>query len=95
LYGKLDGTVYKDIPQIAGTVAHTTIDTNTYSTSKDILQGIEVFSESLGLFGKIDTFDCRTGKLRERKKNIIRIYDGYVFQLYAQCAALREMGYVV
>ena len=33
--------------------------------------------------------------MRERKKLIKVIYDGYIFQLYAQCFALREMGYTV
>ena len=31
----------------------------------------------------------------ERKRQIRQIYDGYVFQVYAQCLALREMGYKV
>ena len=35
------------------------------------------------------------GLLTERKKHIDTIYDGYVFQLYAQCLCLREMGYTV
>lgn len=33
--------------------------------------------------------------LTERKKHIVRIYDGYIFQLYAQYFALTEDGYNV
>jgi CRISPR-associated protein Cas4 len=40
-------------------------------------------------------FDINTNKLTERKREIKTIYDGYVFQVYAQCFALREMGYEV
>ena len=36
-----------------------------------------------------------TKTLIERKKKITTIYDGYVFQLYAQYYCLIEMGYLV
>ena len=35
------------------------------------------------------------GILRERKKRIAKIYDGYILQLYAQYHCLVEMGYKV
>lgn len=31
----------------------------------------------------------------ERKKHIKHIYDGNVFQLYAQCFSMREAGFIV
>ena len=95
LYGKFKSTVYQQKPQIAGKQAHTTIDENTYSTSKSVLQGIDIYSEKYNLCGKIDLFDTETGIIIERKREIKTIYDGYVFQVYAHCHALREMGYKV
>lgn len=86
---------YQDGFQLNGTAAHESVDNNRYSTRKDILQGVSVYSAQYDLMGKIDLFDCRKGILTERKKKIKTVYDGYVFQIYAQCFALREMGYTV
>lgn len=57
--------------------------------------GMDVYCEEFGLIGKIDMFDIKRRILRERKKRIKVIYDGYVLQLYGQLYALREMGYLV
>ncbi len=95
LYGKREQLIYQDRPQIEGRQAHETIDTKTYSTRKNILQGISVYSELYKLHGKIDIFDEEEGLLTERKKLIKNIYDGYIFQLYAQYHCLTEMGYQV
>jgi len=95
LYSKYNHQLYKQKVQLKGEAAHTTIDTKKYNTRKNILQGIEVFSEHYNLCGKIDLFDTESGQLTERKREIKTIYDGYVFQVYAQCHALREMGYKV
>lgn len=46
--------------QINGTAAHEKSDCGEYSTQKDMLQGIPVFSEKYNLFGKIDVFDLIT-----------------------------------
>ena len=56
---------------------------------------LDVYCEKYNLVGKIDMFDISTGILTERKKTIKKIYDGYIFQLYAQYFALKEMGYDV
>ena len=56
---------------------------------------MDVYSGEYNLCGKIDLFDVERGLLTERKNHIEKIYDGYVFQLYAQCLCLREMGYTV
>jgi len=40
-------------------------------------------------------FDTKRGVLTERKLKVTKIYDGYVFQLYAQCFSLRELGHSV
>lgn len=81
--------------QINGTAAHEKIDNKSYSNRKTILQAVPVYSEKYGLYGKIDLFDVKKSVLTERKKKINNIYDGYIFQLYAQYFALLEMGYEV
>lgn len=81
--------------QINGTAAHKTIDSGTYSSRSSILLGKEVYCEKYGIAGRIDSFDIDKGILTERKKHVWAVYDGLVFQLYAQCFALREMGYSV
>lgn len=95
LYGETEPILYHDKPQIDGKSVHRSIDEQTYSTHKSILQGIDVYSEEFGLCGKIDTFDILKGVLTERKKLVKKVFDGYVFQLYGQCFGLREMGYEV
>ena len=87
--------LYKDTYQINGTSAHEKSDTRHYSTRKSMLQAIEVYSTRFNIIGKIDTFDAERGILTERKKQIKTIFDGYVFQLYAQYYSLKEMGYTV
>lgn len=95
LYGELSEQLYYGSKQLDGKAAHEAIDNQHYSTHKNILQGIDVYSDEYKLCGKIDIFDSEKGLLTERKKHIEKIYDGYIFQLYAQCFALREMGYTV
>lgn len=95
LYGSLEPVLYHDRPQIDGKSAHESIDSKNYSTHSCVLQGVDVYSVRYGLCGKIDTFDASSGVLTERKKKVSAIFDGYVFQLYAQCLCLEEMGFVV
>jgi CRISPR-associated exonuclease Cas4 len=95
LYGNFNQLLYQQKPQVAGKAAHASIDEQTYSTSKNVLQGTEIYCERYKLCGKIDLFDADSGKLSERKREIKTIYDGYVFQVYAQYHALTEMGYKV
>ncbi len=95
LHGRLSTKLYHDVAQTAGRAAHEAIDNKKYSTRKNILQGIEVYCSQYNIAGKIDIFDIKTGLLTERKKQIKAIYDGYVFQLYAQYFGLTEAGYAV
>lgn len=95
LYGGFNTQLYQQKPQIAGKAAHSSIDKKTYSTRKNILQGVEVYCEQYKIYGKVDLFDIDSGKLTERKREIKTIYDGYVFQVYAHYHALAEMGYEV
>lgn len=95
LYGDTDRMLFQNSSQIQGTASHKALDEHHYSTAKKILTGLDVYSEEFGLIGKVDLFDQERGVLMERKRTIKQVYDGYVFQLYAQCISLREMGYTV
>lgn len=95
IFETFDEKTYHDLPQARGKIAHETIDKGQYSSLKKYLQGLEVYSDELGVCGKIDIFDKDEGVLVERKYQIKKIYDGYVFQLYAQALCLKEMGYSV
>lgn len=95
LYGSMDTMLYQETSQINGKNAHATIDNNKYSTSKNILQGIDIYCQKYNIIGKIDIYDINKKTLIERKNKIVTIYDGYVFQLYAQYYSLMEMGYDV
>lgn len=95
LYQGYEELVYQGVYQTEGKNAHIKIDNQRYSDRNSILQNFEIVSAHYGIYGKIDLFDVEKGLLSERKKNIKTIYDGYVFQVYAQYFGLTEMGYVV
>lgn len=95
LYGRYSHRVYKDQPQIIGTLNHENIDQQKYSSAKRYVQGLEIWSEKYRLCGKIDIYDSETKTLIERKTKIKKIYDGYKYQLYAQYFCLQEMGFEV
>ena len=90
-----DEDTYHQTPQKIGQAAHKAVDEGHYSSRKDVLQGLTVYSEKYQLLGKIDTLDLTTGELVERKYSVTRVYDGFRYQLYAQYFALLEMGYKV
>jgi CRISPR-associated protein Cas4 len=95
VYEDFSVKTYHREAQTVGRIAHEPVDNKTYTTAKNVLQGMEVCSEEFGIAGKIDTFDMRTGTLVERKYKVKTIFDGYRYQLYAQMVCLREMGYEV
>lgn len=95
LYGSQDTMTYQNSYQINGTDAHTAVDRGNYSRRKNIMTAVEVYSEKYNLVGKIDIYDGDTKTLTERKRQIKTIYDGYVFQIYAQYFAMKEMGYEI
>ncbi len=81
--------------QLSGSFLHQKVDDSSYSTKKSILQGVSIYCNKYRLIGKIDTFDIDKGLLTEKKRKIKTIYDGYIFQLYAQYFCLEEMGYTI
>lgn len=91
----MEKLISQDTFQINGTAAHRAVDNKIYSSKASILQSAFIYSEKYNLYGKIDIFDSESGILTERKKKISTVYDGYVFQLYAQYFALTEMQYSV
>ncbi|MBE5923847.1 MAG: type V CRISPR-associated protein Cas4 [Lachnospiraceae bacterium] len=95
LYGNRATITYQCSDQINGTKAHESVDNKTYSTKKSVLMSLDIYCEKYNLVGKIDMYDTSTGVLTERKRKINKIYDGYVYQLFAQYFALKEMGYDV
>ncbi len=95
IYDNFHKKSYQRTPQIAGTIAHESIDTGAYSSRKRYLMGKEVYSDELSLCGKIDIYDLQTKTLIERKRKVVKIYDGYKYQLYAQMACMREMGFEI
>ena len=95
LYGNTNKFLFQSEKQINGTASHSAIDEGRYSSRKNVLTSLDVYSEKYGLTGRVDIYDQKEGTLIERKRKIKTIYDGYVFQVYAQCVALREMGYKV
>ena len=95
LYGELSERLYYGTPQLDGKVAHKAIDEKRYSTHKNILQGIDVYSNKYKLCGKIDIFDIEKGLLTERKNHINVLYERNIFQIYGQYVCLVEMGYTI
>lgn len=95
LYGDMNRMLFQTEKQINGTAVHEAIDNNTYSSKKNIYTALDVYCEKYGIIGKIDMYDADKKLLMERKRTVKVIYDGYVFQVYAQYFALREMGYEI
>ena len=90
-----DEGLYHATPQTRGRNAHETIDTKKASNRTDDLQSIPILSEKYKLIGKIDIYRGREKKLIERKYQLKQIYQGQIYQLWAQYLCLIEMGYDV
>lgn len=82
-------------PQTQGKAAHAAIDEKTYSSRKDEIAGLSVFSYELGIMGKIDLFKGKEKRLIERKYQLKTIYQGQIYQLWAQYFCMTEMGYKI
>lgn len=90
-----DEDLYHAVPQVRGTVAHKATDSKSSSTQKDVILALPVFSERFHLMGKIDVYKRKEKKLVERKYQLKRIFQGQIYQLWAQFFCMREMGYIV
>ena len=95
VYMETDDEVYKAPPQTKGSIAHQGIDSKNGSTRRADILSLSVFSDELGIFGKIDIFKQDRHLLIERKNNLKRIFRGQIYQLWGQYFCMREMGYEV
>lgn len=92
VYMDTDEGQYKAMPQIQGKVAHQTTDKKTASNRSDDILSLPVYSEEYGLMGKIDVYKRKEKKLIERKYQLKQIFQGQIYQLWAQMLCLKEMG---
>lgn len=90
-----DESLYHVAPQVKGRIAHSTVDNRSATTKRSVLMSLSVFSETLGLIGKIDLYKMDTKTLIERKYQLKQIYRGQIYQLWAQYFCLLEMGYEI
>ena len=95
VYMETDEGVYHATPQTRGKIAHETIDNKKASNRADDLQSMPVMSNEYGLMGKIDIYKGNEGRLIERKYQLRNIYQGQIYQLWAQYLCMKEMGYEV
>src|SRR5690554_6481952 len=95
VYMDTDEILYHAAPQVKGKKAHTAIDNKTSSSKKTNLISLPIFSEDLGLVGRVDCFKKEEQFLIERKYNLKKIYKGHFYQLWAQYFCLIEMGYKI
>jgi CRISPR-associated protein Cas4 len=86
---------YHATPQTRGKFAHQSIDNKVASTKRTDIMSLTVCSNKLNIVGKIDLYHQDTQQLIERKYEIKQIYQGQIYQLWAQYFCMIEMGYVV
>ena len=58
--------------------------------TKEILQEVRYYSHTYNIIAVIDYYDENKKVLIEKKNKINKVYDGYIFQLYAQYFALKD-----
>lgn len=95
VYMETEGDVYKATPQTRGTIAHKGVDEKTGSTRRADVMALPVYSDELGISGKIDVYKKDRKLLVERKNNLKQIFRGQIYQLWGQYFCLCEMGYDV
>lgn len=95
VYMESDETMFHATPQTKGKLAHETVDKKVASNRADDILALPVYSEEYGLMGKIDVYKRKEKKLIERKYQLKQIFQGQIYQLWAQMLCLREMGYEV
>ncbi len=95
VYMETDEGLYHATPQTRGKIAHETIDKKKASNRADDLQALPILSEKYGLMGKIDIYKGKEQKLIERKYNLKQIFQGQIYQLWAQYLCMMEMGYTI
>ncbi|NLV52315.1 MAG: type V CRISPR-associated protein Cas4 [Bacteroidales bacterium] len=95
VYMETDEGLYKAPPQTKGTIVHEGVDKKSGSTRSHDIFSLPVFSDSLGIAGKIDLFKQDRKLLIERKNNLKQIFRGQLYQIWAQYFCMKEMEYDV
>ncbi len=90
-----DESLYHAAPQTKGKIAHEKVDNKTSTHSKQDLISLPVYSVELKLMGKIDIYKGNEKLLIERKNNLKNIYQGQIYQLWAEYFCMTEMGYII
>ena len=72
LYDNYNENLFQKKAQIEWKLIHQAIDNKTYSSRKNILQWLEVYSEEYKIMWKIDIFNIETWELIERKTQIFK-----------------------
>ena len=90
-----DEGLYHAKPQTRGKIAHETVDNKTASNRKYDFLSLPVYSDRYKLMGKVDVYRKKEKLLIERKYLLKQIFQGQIYQLWAQYFCLQEMGYEV
>lgn len=93
VYMETDEDMYKALPQTCGTIAHQSVDDKKYTSSKNVVMALPVYSSELGISGKIDVYKQDEHFLIERKNHLKHIFRGQIYQLWGQYFCMIEMGY--
>lgn len=95
VYMETDETVFHAAPQTRGKIAHESVDAKRASNYKSDILALPVYSDKWGLIGKIDIYRKNKKLLIERKFQLSKIYQGQIYQIWAQMLCLQDMGYEV
>ncbi|MGN1375190.1 MAG: type V CRISPR-associated protein Cas4 [Prevotella sp.] len=95
VYMDTDEMVFHAEPQIRGRISHKTIDNKKYSNCTNDILSLPVYSEKFRLVGKIDLYKQKEKLLIERKYQLKQVFQGQIYQLWAQMFCMQEMGYVI
>lgn len=94
VYLNIDEGEYQALPQTRGKVAHSSVDSGMPHKKTD-KYGLSIISYHYGLIGKIDVYKGAQKTLIERKYELKQIYQGQLYQLWAQYFCMKEMGYEI
>lgn len=95
VYMETDEGLYHAAPQTKGRIVHEATDLKRSSNRAEDVLALPVISEEYGLIGKIDVYKRAEKKLIERKYQLKNIYQGQIYQLWAQYFCMTEMGYEI
>lgn len=95
VYMEADEDIYHATPQTRGRVSHESVDKKTAGGNRNDIVALPVFSEEFGVMGKIDLYKLNERTLIERKYQLKQIYQGQLYQLWAEYFCMKEMGYAI